>query len=157
MTFLRSLLFLVVFLGATIALAQDTPADNMDILEDKVRADKKLVVATNMGLSESEAKAFWPIYEDHQVKLSMLNERVAALIDSYAGDYIEGTLTDEKAVKLIDEMIAIEEAQVDAQKAVAQKLKSALPVVKAARYLQIENKIRAVIAYEVAANVPLAE
>jgi hypothetical protein len=40
------------------SLAQDKPADNMQILRDKIKADKKLVVATNMELTESEAKGF---------------------------------------------------------------------------------------------------
>jgi hypothetical protein len=35
--------------------AQDKPADNMQILRDKINADKKLVVATAMDLTESEA------------------------------------------------------------------------------------------------------
>jgi hypothetical protein len=50
-------------LGVVPALAQDKPADNMQVLREKVRADKKLFVAANMELSESEAKAFWPVYE----------------------------------------------------------------------------------------------
>ena len=44
-------------------LAQDKSADNMQILLDKIKADKKLLVAANMDLTESEAKGFWPIYE----------------------------------------------------------------------------------------------
>ena len=38
------------------ALAQDKPADNMQILREKIKADKKLLVAANMELTESEAK-----------------------------------------------------------------------------------------------------
>ena len=56
--------------------AQDKPADNMQILEEKVKADKKLVVANNMGLTESEAKAFWPIYDAYQKDLAQLNDRL---------------------------------------------------------------------------------
>jgi len=48
------------------AAAQNTPADNMDIVKEKVRTDKKLFIATNMQLTESEAKTFWPIYEAYQ-------------------------------------------------------------------------------------------
>jgi hypothetical protein len=44
------------------AVAQDKPADNMDVLREKLRADKKVVVADTLGLTESEAKAFWPVY-----------------------------------------------------------------------------------------------
>jgi hypothetical protein len=43
------------------AQSQDKPANNMEILRDKLKADKKLLVATNMELTESEAKNFWPI------------------------------------------------------------------------------------------------
>ena len=60
--------------------AQDKPADNMQILRDKIRADKKLVVATNMELTESEAKGFWPIYEQYQKDLQKINQRVANLL-----------------------------------------------------------------------------
>jgi hypothetical protein len=35
------------------------------------------------------------------------------------------------------------------------KLYSALPAVKVARYIQIENKIRAIVKLEIAAEVPL--
>jgi hypothetical protein len=52
--------------------AQDKPADNMQILRDKLKADKKLVVATNMELTESEAKGFWPIYEQYQKDLQKI-------------------------------------------------------------------------------------
>ena len=60
----------IVIFGFTPAWsAQDKPADNMQILRDKIRADKKLVVATNMELTESEAKGFWPVYDAYQKDL----------------------------------------------------------------------------------------
>lgn len=37
------------------------------------------------------------------------------------------------------------------------KLTKALPARKVARYLQIENKIRAIIKYDLAATVPLVQ
>ena len=49
-----------------VAVAQDKPADQMEILREKARADKKLVVATALALTEGEAKAFWPVYNDYQ-------------------------------------------------------------------------------------------
>ncbi len=66
------------------ALAQDKPADNMQILREKIKADKKLLVAANMELTESEAKNFWPIYEDYQKELQKINERLGNLLQSYA-------------------------------------------------------------------------
>ena len=124
---------------------------------DKIKADKKLVVATNMELTETEAKGFWPIYDEYQKDLQKINRRIANLLDSYAADFRSKTLTDDKAKKLIDEAIAIEQAEADLKSTYAPKLSKVLPVKKVARYLQIENKIRAVVKYDLAQGVPLVK
>jgi hypothetical protein len=139
------------------AVAQDKPADNMQILRDKIKADKKLVVATNMELTESEAKGFWPIYDQYQKDLQKINRRIAKLLESYAADFRGKSLTDEKAKKLIEEAVAIEQAEANLKSTYAPKLSKVLPVRKVARYLQIENKIRAVVKYELATGVPLVQ
>jgi hypothetical protein len=138
-------------------VSQDKPADNMQILRDKVKADKKLLVAANMELTESEAKGFWPVYEGYQKKLTAINQRIGKLIESYAKDYDANTLTDEKAKKLTDELVAIDKAEAELLAASAPKLSKVLPPKKVARYLQIENKIRAVVKYELAKAVPLVQ
>jgi hypothetical protein len=140
---------------APLSSAQDKPADNMQILRDKIRADKKLVVAANMELTESEAKSFWPIYEQYQKDLQKINQRIVSLLESYADDFRRKSLTDEKAKKLIDEAVAIEQAEAGLKSTYAPKLSKSLPVTKVVRYLQVENKIRAVVKYDIASGVPL--
>jgi len=147
----------IVLVGFAAQAAQDKPADNMQILRDKIKADKKLVVATNMELTESEAKGFWPVYDAYQKDLRRINQRMANLLESYAADFRSKSLTDDKAKKLIDEALAIEQAEADLKGAYAPKLGKVLPVKKVARYLQIENKIRAVIKYDIAQGVPLVQ
>jgi hypothetical protein len=139
------------------ALTQDKPADNMQILREKIKADKKLLVAANMDLTESEAKGFWPVYEQYQKDLTAINQRIGKLIESYAADYRANSLTDEKAKVLIDELVAIEQAEAGLKTSYVPKLSTVLPQKKVARYLQIENKIRAVVKYELAEAVPLVQ
>ena len=146
---------LMLFGFAPLSFAQDKRADNMDILRDKIRADKKLVVATNMELTESEAKNFWPIYNEYQKDLQNINGRIVAVLESYAADLKSKSLTDDKAKQLIDEALAIDQAEANLKSTYAPKLSKALPVRKVARYLQIENKIRAVVKYDLAQGVPL--
>ena len=136
---------------------QDKAADNMEILRNKVKADKKVLVAMNMGLTESEAKGFWPVYDQYQKELGQINGRIRALLESYAGDYNNRTLTDAKAQKLIKEFVSIEKAEADLKASFAPKLTKVIPAIKVARYLQIENKIRAIINFDIAAQVPLIE
>src|SRR5690349_18216146 len=118
-------------LGAiSLVYSQDKPADNMQILRDKIKADKKLVVATNMELTESEAKAFWPIYDEYQKDLQKINRRIVNVLDGYAADARAKTLTDDKAKKLINEALAIEQAEANLKSTYAPKLSKVLPVKK---------------------------
>jgi hypothetical protein len=129
----------------------------MEILRQKIKADKKALVAANMQLTEAEAKGFWPVYDAYQKDLATINDRTAKAVMAYADAYNKGAVPDATAKKLISEAIAIEEAEVKLRRSFLPKLEKALPGMKVARYLQIENKIRAVIKYELAANIPLVE
>ena len=131
-----------------------TEAD-MKILAEKIKADKKLVVAANMQLTEEEAKGFWPVYDAYQADLEKVNQRLLGTIKRYADAYNKGAVPDEAAKKLINEAIAIEEMEVKLKRGYAPKLEKVIPGAKVARYLQIENKVRAVVRYELAAQIPL--
>jgi len=137
------------------AVAEEKQSDNMKILIDKLKADKKLIVAENMELTESEAKDFWPVYDAYQTDLNAINQRIINLITSYAGQYPLTDITEEKALNLITELTAIEQTEGGLQSAYVPKLRKVLPLKKVARYLQIENKIRAAVKYELAAGIPM--
>jgi hypothetical protein len=141
----------------TPAWTQGKPADNMQILRDKIKADKKLLVAKNMDLTESEAQAFWPVYEQYQQQLANFNQRIVKLIESYAAAYRANSMTDEAAKKLIGEFVAIERGEAAVKEFFVPKLRQVLPPKKVARYLQIENKIRAALKYELAGEIPLVQ
>ena len=146
---------------ATTTSAAPKPADaktadtNMEILMDKVRADKKLLVAANMNLTDAEGKAFWPIYEAYQKDLKALNDRLTAAIRSYADAYNKNILTDAQAIQLANDVLTIDQDEITMRKKYATSLAAALPGKKAARYLQIENKIRAGLRSEMADGIPL--
>ncbi|HEX9264421.1 MAG TPA: hypothetical protein VF977_08630 [Candidatus Binatia bacterium] len=139
------------------AWSQDKPANNLEIIHEKLKADKKVIVSKYMELTESEAKNFWPVYEDYQKDLLKFYERLGALLKSYAADYRGKSLTDEKAKKLLDEWIALEQDDVKQRSAFIPKVTKAVPAKKAARYLQIENEYRMLLRYDLAATVPLAQ
>jgi len=140
----------------SIAVAQDkSPESTGSIFIQKIKADKKLLVAENMQLTESEAKAFWPVYKKYQDELFLLRARTAKLIKDYADNY--DNLTNAKARKLLDEMVNIESLRVKLNKTYLPMFRKALPETKVVRYYQIENKINAVLYNEFAENIPLAK
>jgi hypothetical protein len=158
MKLIKALFFFLAASSAVTTFAQDKQMDtNMQILLDKVKADKKLVVAANMELNYAEGTAFWPIYDAYQQDLQVLNARLAKTIRAYADAYNKTTLTDEQATRLTSEALAIDQDEIAMRKTYAARLSKVLPGKKVARYLQIENKIRAAIRYDLAAGIPLVQ
>lgn len=130
-------------------------SDNMQILIEKIRADKKLFVAENMQLTDSEADEFWPIYEKYQDELFLVRARTKNLINVYADNY--ESMDNDTAKKLLNEHISIEESKLKLREAYLPKFQGVLSDVKVVRYYQIENKINAALMFEIAANVPLIQ
>jgi len=137
------------------AWSQDKARDDMQVLMDKIKGDKRLLVSKNMELTASESKAFWPVYEEYQKDLNASNQRIGRLIKTYAEAYRANTLTEETAKKLVDEFVSIEKAEAILKESYVPKLSKVLSAKKVARYLQIENKIRAVVKFELASEIPL--
>ena len=140
-----------------LSLAQDKSTNKLEITDEELKADKKLIVAKYMELTESEAKTFWPVYEEYQKDLQKLNERLRSLLQSYATEYQSNSLSDDKAKKLLDEWIALDKDEASHRKIYAEKVLKVLPAKKAARYVQIENEFRVLLKYHLAATVPLVE
>jgi len=158
MRFLKaSLLALAACVLVVPCIVQAQTASDMEILRQKLKADKKLVVAQAMQLSDAEAAGFWPVYEAYQADLGKLNTRLGQLIKSYADAFRADTLTNDKAQALAEEVLKIEQAEVDMKRAYLPKLTAVVSPVKAARYLQVETKIRAVLKYDLADGIPLAK
>jgi len=143
----------ITVLFASPAVSQDKPADNMQILRDKIKADKKLLVAANMELTDVEAKAFWPVYEGYQNELFLLRGRTVRLIKDYSDAYEK--MSNDKAKALLDELMKIDSLGLKLRQAYLPKFRQVLPEVKVVRYYQIENKINAALNYELATNIPL--
>ena len=156
---MRTLFVLLAAVLAAPLFAQDSGNSNMDILRQKIKADKKLVVAANMNLTDAEAKGFWPVYDAYQADLKALNDRLAKGITAYADAYNagKGAVSNETAKKLIAESLGIDDSEVQMRKSYVPKLEAVLPEAKVARYLQIESKIRAALRYELADSIPLVK
>jgi hypothetical protein len=135
--------------------AADKPANNMEILREKARADKKVVVAAVLNLTEGEAKAFWPVYNAYQSDMVTHYNKVLKLVDDYAKSY--DTLTDEQASRLLKDAVALERAHVQLLSSYIPKWEKVLPPKKVARLYQVENKMRALVNYDLAGAIPFVK
>jgi hypothetical protein len=133
---------------------------DMDALRASVRADKKAFVASTLKLTPTEAQRFWPIYDNYQRIADAANRRRSVAVEAIGG--LDKPITDAYARNLANELIAADEQEVRARRALSNRLmrgvpSRVLPPRKAARYLQLESKIRAMQACDIATGIPLVK
>ena len=143
----------LLWLASGAAAAQEKPDATMEILREKVRTDKKLVVALALDLSESEAKEFWPVYGAYQSDMITHYDRISKLISDYSAAY--ETMNDATATQLLGELLALRADHTALLLRYVPRFERVLPPRKVARFYQIENKIRAIVEYQLARDIPL--
>jgi len=128
---------------------------DLEILRDTIRANKKALVAANLDLTAEEKEKFWPVYDRYQKDLKAIHDRYLAIIQDYTASF--ETLTDEHAKKLLDDYLAVEAERVKLRTEYVKSFSETLPGRKVARFYQIENKMDAVLRYDLAATIPVVK
>ena len=149
------LFFAVASLAAPIGLAQNKDGDvtDMQALRAAIKSDKKSFVAATLQLTPAEAKKFWPIYDAYQRTIDASNRKRALAVEAVVAK--DEDLSNAYARNLATDAIANDEGEIKARRALQNRLMKALSPIKAARYLQLESKIRALQDYDIASMIPL--
>jgi hypothetical protein len=143
--------------GAKSAAKAPDPNSSMEALRAKLQADEKGFVSQHLDLTDAEAKAFWPLYDAYKGELEKLNVRIGAVLNEFLEVQSHGPLPNDLSKKLLADMASIEKNELDAKLAHLKKVEKVLPPYKVVRCAQLENKIRAILKYDLAAQIPIAK
>jgi hypothetical protein len=135
--------------------AADVPQAEQRILLDTIRANRKALVAVNLDLSPEEAGKFWPLYDRYQKEISAIGDRVVSIVDEYTATFRD--LSNDKAVKLMESYLAAEGERLQVRRSYLGEFAKILPGRTVARFYQIENKMDAVLRYDLAATIPVVD
>ena len=150
------LVFVTVMLVASASYGQDPDIEAyLELMRSDVRANKVAIITEVMQFSTEESEAFWPIYRKYELELSALHDELIALIKDYGENYF--TLTDEKANELMKGAMKFDEKELKLQKKYFKRYKKVLPAKSAAKYMQLERQITAMINLQIASELPLIE
>lgn len=151
----HAFLWIAALFIAQCAWAQDKTGDGTDLqaLKLAVTKDKKGLVASMLDLTPAESKKFWPLYDAYQRSVDAANRRRTTALEGVIG--MNKPMTDLFARNVANELTTADETEVKARRTLQNRVLRALPAKKAARYLQLESKIRAMQAYDIAAAIPL--
>ena len=162
MSKIRVLLVSALILGLSAASARAATAEgggsektSVDALLSAIRANRKALVAVNLKMTDDEAAKFWPIYDSYQKEMNAIGDRLVAVLGDYGKSFHD--MSDDKATKILDDYLTIEADRVKVRRNYVEQFAKALPGRKLARFYQIENKMDAVIRYEMAKTIPVVE
>jgi hypothetical protein len=133
--------------------AQDQSA--LELTRQRIQTERQTLVAAGMQLTDAQAGKFWPVYSEYRTELAPLGDRQVALILGYAEKF--GSVTDEYATAMLKEFMEIREQALQIQKKYVPRFGEVLPPVLVARFYQIENKLDAIIAYDLAMSIPVLQ
>lgn len=139
-------------LGAGAATAQTT-TDQIAQLRAEIQADRQSVVAHNLGLTDQEGMAFWPLYREYRGALAPIGDRMVKLITDYANTW--EAVPDAQATAMLDEFFSIKKQELKVKEQYVTKFRKVLPAKKVTRFYQIENKLDAIVATGLAGDIPL--
>jgi hypothetical protein len=111
------------------------------------------IIEKTLDLTREEKAAFWPLYVEYDAALAPLRERRVALIQKLTRS--GGELTDAEIIAAARESFAIDEERAEVRKTYLAKFADVLPVSKVARLIQVENKLMALVNYQLAKDTPM--
>jgi len=139
---------------AAAMMAQNTH-DYMEVERAALKTEKKAIVAEAMDFTETESKEFWPLYNEYSEKKYVIYTKVYNNIIEYADNF--ETISDEKAIELWTNSMKYKDELAKLEKTYFKHFRKILPGKKAARYFQVESKLRMLINAQLALEIPLVE
>jgi hypothetical protein len=129
--------------------------EDLSLLLQTIRSNRKAFVSVNLALTPDEAAKFWPLYDEYQKELTPYGDRLASIVDEYIASF--RTLSNEKALELIKGYNEAEAGRLQVRRSFIDRFAAVVPGRTVARFYQIENKIDAVLRYDLAATIPVVE
>jgi len=127
----------------------------IEAMRSILQTERKILVMREMALTSEEAEVFWPLYDEYNAAKKEVGDLRVAVIAEYAANY--GSMTDEIAADLLKDSLKFETSQIKLKKKYVRKFRKILSDVKVARYFQLENKLDAIVDYDLAAQIPLVD
>lgn len=115
--------------------------------------ERRVVIAGEMNLSDTERQPFWAIYSDYSAEMSEVGKDYASQIAQYAANI--DNMTDEVAEDLLKSYFRVRRNQLKIREKYRRRYAKVLPIIKVARFYQVENKLDAIYDFQLASQIPL--
>lgn len=128
--------------------------DEIELMLAQIRTNRQAIVTENLALTAGESAVFWPLYRQFQNDRASMVDRTMKMLTEFR-DNFDG-LSEEQAKALVDEYFKIQKEELRLNEKYLREFRKILSQKKTLRYFQIENKLDAIIDYDLSQVIPLA-
>jgi hypothetical protein len=128
---------------------------DIQLLRQDIRSNKKQLVAAHLVLTDAEATKFWPVYDQYAAEMTKIGDQKYALIKEYAQNF--GSLSDAQAQDLMNRSLALDEATAQLRIKYLPIVGKVLPGTKTATFFQIDRRLNGLIDLQVSSQIPLVQ
>ena len=122
------------------------------LLRENLQAEAKQLITKNMQLTDSEAAAFWPLYDQYAAEVRKVNDTRFGLVKQYAKIY--KTMTQDEADSLIRLLAEADQTIISLRMQYLPKFEQALPGTKAALFMQLDRRLDSLFNVQIASQLP---
>ncbi len=141
--------------GFAVVTADEMDAEALVEARELLKSGREELVREELQLTESEAAAFWPVYEQYRDDIERVRDRQAAVVSTYMEAYWAAELDDDLAEHVLDEHFAVKTQLLKVEKKYLRRFRKVLPAAKVTRFFQLDNKLDAEIDVALAKLIPL--
>jgi len=135
--------------------SQKASDQDLQLLRQDIRSQKKQLIAANLKLADDESTKFWPVYDQYTAELVKINDQKYALIKDYADSW--GTMTDDQALSYIKRWLSVDEQVTALRAKYVPMVNKVLLGKKAATFFQLERRVQMMIDIQIASQLPLVQ
>jgi hypothetical protein len=127
----------------------------IELLRSDIKTEKVEIVKEALHVEGAKADAFWPVYRKYQADLDKIGDKRLAMLKDYAANF--SNMTDAKAKTLVKQALDLQSQRTTLLKNYYPQFEKVLGSIDAAKLVQVENLILALLDVQVGAELPLIE
>src|SRR6201987_4146294 len=150
--------------GPTASAQQTTPQEStshvisnqdLNLLRQNLRSKRKQLVAANLKLTDTDAKKFWPVYDQYMTELIAINDRKFGLIQQYADNW--GKLTNDQSLLFARNWLEMEIEITQLRPHYVPIVAKVLDGKKTTTFFQLDRRIAMMLELQVSSQMPLVQ
>ena len=145
----------VAALAAVVPAQAQTVQDQLAAGRTNIELKRQAVLTANLPLTAAESQAFWPLYHEYRAAVARKYDRVIALVADYIAN--ADKMSDKQAEELMNEFWTTQLDAIVLKQDYFPRFKKILPVKKAVRFFQLDNRLDAAVQSDASRQLPLVE